>query len=189
MGDPVNLSPHFTLAELTRSNRALVMKLDNTPGPAALANLKRLCVELGEPVRAQFGPLYVSSGYRSPALNGQTPGASATSAHPDGRAMDVTPAREHTPADLIAIVQWVAASDLPFDQVIYECVPQRDRVARWVHLGIAAEGRAPRRQALMTFDGRAYAPFDVSRLGPDGGPIVTATAARAVEKIARGRRR
>lgn len=184
----MNLSPNFTLAELTRSQRALVMKLDNTPPPHAVANLERLCVELAEPVRAQFGPLYVSSGYRSLALNGQTPGASTTSAHPDGRAMDATPAREHTPGDLIAMVQWVAESDLPFDQVIYECVPQRDRVARWVHLGIAKPGHTPRRQPLMTFDGRAYAAFDASRLGPDGGPLVTEAVAKVAAKIARGRR-
>lgn len=156
----MNLSPHFALADLTRSTRAVAKGIPNEPGERETANLRRLCLTLGEPVRAQFGALCVSSGYRSPFLNGQTPGASATSAHPDGRAMDVTPVGAHSPADLVAMVEWVRASALPWDQCIYECIPQRDRVSRWVHLGIAMDGHAPRRQALMTFDGKAYAAFD-----------------------------
>ena len=164
------LSPHFTLAELCRSERAAALKLDNTPPAGAVANLRRLCLEVLEPVRDQFGAYRVTSGYRSPTLNGQTPGSSKTSAHPDGRAADGQPDSVRVPADLIDVVRWVVASKLPFDQVIYESVKDRyDAVHRWVHLGIAALGAAPRRQALMTFDAKKYLPFDVKKIDLTSG--------------------
>lgn len=165
----VYLSPHFTLGELCHSDRAVALGIDNAAPPAQVTNLARLATTLLEPVREQFGPWSVSSAYRSPALNGATPGASTTSAHPDGRAADGVPLARHTPADLVRVVDWVRHSTLPFDQVIYEAIPGRDYVSRWVHLGISATGHAPRWQALMTFDGKVYAPFDARRIDPVTG--------------------
>jgi uncharacterized protein YcbK (DUF882 family) len=72
------LSTHFTLEELTSSQWAARNGVDNTPGPAELANLKRLAQAL-EVVRYTLGsPVLVSSGYRSPTVNRMIGGASSS---------------------------------------------------------------------------------------------------------------
>ena len=77
-----NLTPHFTRAELN---------YDAAPSMAIRAHLERLAAFL-EDVRATLGvPLRITSGYRSPATNANTAGASATSQHMDGTAADVVP--------------------------------------------------------------------------------------------------
>ncbi len=47
----MNLTPHFTLAELTRTGSGLL----NEPGTAHIENLRALCEELLEPLRAALG--------------------------------------------------------------------------------------------------------------------------------------
>ncbi len=81
------LSPHFTLAELTRTGTGL----PNTPNSTEKANLKALAAGILEPIRAEFGkPLIVNSGFRSEAVNAQV-GGSSTSQHRTGDAADVKP--------------------------------------------------------------------------------------------------
>jgi hypothetical protein len=47
------------------------------------------------------------------------------------------------------MVEWVAESDLPFDQVIYE--------GTWMHVGLLKEGvMTPRKQVLMAFGGQYF---------------------------------
>lgn len=129
----MNLSPHFTLAELTDSQTATRRSIDNRPGPDALANLRRVA-DLLEQIRALAGgPITVSSGYRCPALNAAVGGA-ANSAHQVGLAADIT-APVLTPRALALLIR---ESGIEFDQLIYE--------GTWVHVGLSAG--APRRQVL-----------------------------------------
>jgi hypothetical protein len=59
------LSPNFDLPEFQK----------NDPIPdACLPILTRLAKEILEPVRAQFGPLIITSGYRSPEANAEAHG-------------------------------------------------------------------------------------------------------------------
>ena len=138
----MNLSPHFTLQELTDSPSAAKAGIDNTPGPDALANLQRLC-QLLESVRSLVGaPLIISSGYRCPALN-QLIGGVETSAHVRGLAADFS-VRGLSPRQ---VVQLIVGSDLVFDQLILE-------FDRWVHLAISEQ--AARRQVLTLRKGTGY---------------------------------
>lgn len=134
----MKLSNNFTLEELTVSQTAARRGISNAPPPDAIEELARLAAVL-EQVRFMLGgkPIIVSSGYRSPELNAAV-GGSATSAHMSGRAVDFT-----CPAfgDPWAIVNGLRDTRLPYDQLIYE-------FDSWVHLGIAPEGTAPRRQVL-----------------------------------------
>ena len=58
------LSPFFSLDEMTRSQTALRLGLDNTPPAEAIAELRRLCANLLEPARLLLGvPLHVDGGY------------------------------------------------------------------------------------------------------------------------------
>lgn len=127
------LSLHFSLAELTDSQTAVRRGIDNTPAPDIVGNLARVAAVL-ERVRALVGgPIVVSSGYRSPAVN-KAVGGSASSAHVHGLAADITspildPKR-------LAIV--IRDGGIEFDQLIYE--------GTWVHIGLSAG--APRKEVL-----------------------------------------
>ena len=119
----MQLSPHFTLAEMVVSQTASRLGLDNTPPPAVIAALRGLCLNLLEPVRAHFGrPVIVSSGYRAPAVN-KACGGSATSQHRFGQAADFTVPGVAN----LELCQWIQRN-LKYDQLIYEFGP-----SGWVH--------------------------------------------------------
>lgn len=140
----MQLSEHFSLDELMRSQVALRTGLDNVPNNEQVAHLQRLCELLLEPTRlilaARFDrpvPLHIDSGFRSPLVNAAT-GGSINSAHMDGRAGDVIP---HGVPVLDAF-NALRDTDLPYDQMIFEC-------ATWIHLALPAPGVAPRREAEL----------------------------------------
>ncbi|WP_166359359.1 D-Ala-D-Ala carboxypeptidase family metallohydrolase [Pseudomonas akapageensis] len=138
----MNLTPFFTLGELTVSETASRLGIENTPDPEVMKNLYRLATFL-EDVRALAGgPVLVSSGYRSPALN-KVIGGSARSAHMSGLAADFN-VPGFAPYKLAALI---AASQLAFDQLILE-------FDAWVHLGLALD--KPRRQVLTIRKGTGY---------------------------------
>nr|WP_314607322.1 D-Ala-D-Ala carboxypeptidase family metallohydrolase [uncultured Janthinobacterium sp.] len=129
----MNLSPHFSLAELVASQVATRKGIDNTPAAAVVANLTRLAALL-EQVRALVGaPIAISSGYRSPALN-KAVGGAANSAHVLGLAADISTPKLAPKALALLIRQ----SGIAFDQLIYE--------GTWVHIALATG--ALRRQVL-----------------------------------------
>lgn len=164
-----HLSEHFTLADLTRSARAKTLGVSNNPDAEQIANLRRLCALL-EVIHEHVGSWYVTSGFRCAALNGQTPGSSRTSAHQLGLAADGVPICQWHPGTLADIIAWARDADLPYDQIIYEAVPGRDaKLSIWVHVGIAPEGRIPRRAALVTWDGKRYLPFDPAIIDRETG--------------------
>ncbi len=135
----MNLSPNFSLDELTASQTATRQGIDNTPSPAVRANLVRVANML-EQVRALVdAPIRVSSGYRSPALN-QAIGGASNSAHVLGLAADITAAGISPKQLAIAIRD----AGLDFDQVIWE--------GTWVHLGLSV-GKARKQVLTATFTG------------------------------------
>lgn len=147
----LGLSLHFTLAEMIRTSHRYI---DNTPTPDDIDRMTILCVDFLEHVRNQFGPLWVTSGFRCRQLN-MAIGGSKTSAHMYGCAADFVPLYKQAG---IEIVDWIVdESGLPFDQVIDEY----SSTANWIHLGIVRPigNRTPRRQAL-TMRGGKYTPFD-----------------------------
>lgn len=131
----MRISTHFTLEELERSQTAARLGIANAVGPDQLDQLDDLCHTLLEPLREQLGPIHVTSGYRSPALNKQVGGA-ARSAHMDGRAADIV-APGWTPLEVCEH----ALRLVGVDKVIHE-------FGRWCHLQTAKLGKPPRRQAF-----------------------------------------
>lgn len=138
MSPTTNLSDHFTLGEFLASQTAARYGIDNTPTPEVFANLKKTAY-LMEQVRALLGgPIFVSSGYRSPDVN-HAIGGSSTSAHMFGQACDFTCPSAGSPLD---ICRKIEESDLQYDQLIREF----DAFGGgWVHI---AWRDNPRRQAL-----------------------------------------
>lgn len=145
----VQLSPHFRLSELLVSNTAKSKGLDNDPSPEVLANLKALCENVLEPLRAKLGPIKINSGYRSDPVN-KAVGGSTTSAHSYGLAADL-----HPPKGCKAMMQAILASGVALDQVIYE--------RTWVHVGyLHPKSKSQRGEALSMFvvNGKTtYEPF------------------------------
>jgi zinc D-Ala-D-Ala carboxypeptidase len=132
----MNISEHFTLEELSFSEAAARLGLDNTPGPVVITNLG-LVAAVMEGIRTLLGdgPV-VHSGYRSAEVN-QAVGGVATSAHCHGLACDFVCPGFGTPAEVALAV---LKSGIEYDQLILEY--------GWVHVGLAQDGKQPRRQAL-----------------------------------------
>ncbi len=128
----MNLSEHFTLRELVKSQTAARMGIDNTPDSFALAYLDRLCRDILEPVREHYGVAFSpSSGYRSPELC-EAIGSSRKSQHAKGQAADF----EVPGIDNLVLAEWVK-ENLKFDQLILECYMPGNPNSGWVHCSIA----------------------------------------------------
>jgi putative chitinase len=130
----MNLSPHFTLEELTITDHR---ELENTPNETEFANLKRLA-EFLETVKTVLGgkPIMVNSAFRSKAVNDAV-GSKDTSQHRIGCAADIR-VPGITPDE---VVKAIIASGIGYDQVIRE-------FDRWTHISIPNAG-TPRKQALI----------------------------------------
>lgn len=116
---------YFTIEELCHSVTARHRDIDNTPSPEVVRNLTALVDNILDPLRCAWGrPITVSSGYRSPILNGVIGGAPC-SQHITGHAADITAG---DPADNRRLITMIRDMKLPYDQLIDE------RNARWVHV-------------------------------------------------------
>lgn len=136
----MKLSEHFTLDELTISESADRLGLDNTPTNEALMNLKRLAAFL-EQVRAALGkPIKINSAYRAPAVN-KAVGGSTTSQHCFGCAADIR-VNGMTPDQ---VVRAIIAAKLPYDQIIRE-------FDRWTHVSIPNTPETKRRGMALIID-------------------------------------
>ena len=86
----MKISKYLSLAEVIRSESAKRAGISNMPTEEHLENFKILAKEVFEPIREHFNvPIHISSGYRSKALNKITKGASLTSDHCYGKAIDI----------------------------------------------------------------------------------------------------
>lgn len=84
------LSKNFTYDELTKSNTASRLKINNSPDDEAKTKLKKLANDVLQPIRDVYGkPIKVSSGYRCLKLNEKVGGA-VNSQHTKGEAADIT---------------------------------------------------------------------------------------------------
>jgi zinc D-Ala-D-Ala carboxypeptidase len=109
------LSRHFTLSEMWASQTAVRNHVSNAPPHEFELNLEEVCNQLLEPIRAQFGPLHVDSGFRGQRLNSILNGSATHSAHMFGLAADINPLTSGVTRK--QIVDWVIGN-LKFDQVI-----------------------------------------------------------------------
>ena len=135
----MNLTPHFTLEELTASETAERNGWDNSPNDQELANLTRLADFL-EQVKVVLGgkPIMISSGLRTKKVNDAV-GSRDTSQHRIGCAADFR-VPGMTPDE---VVRKIVASGIGYDQVLRE-------FDRWTHISIPnTVDTAPRRQALI----------------------------------------
>lgn len=124
----MKLSYNFTLAELTKSEVAIRRAIDNTPSLAIIDNLQALVDNILQPVRNALGPVIVTSGYRSPAVNVAV-GGSPTSDHCLGMAADI----EIVNLDNKVLAQYVR-DNFKFTQLILEFYIDGQPNSGWVHV-------------------------------------------------------
>lgn len=118
---PIFGAPNFTYEEFLRSDTAQREGIQNIPDKDCVwCNMEYLAREVLQPVRDKFGPIRVTSGYRSAALNKVIPGSSATSHHCSGSAADIEPVRKDVSLrDIFSFI----ATELPFTELIAENLP------------------------------------------------------------------
>jgi hypothetical protein len=130
---------YFTIPELTRSDTARWLGIDNTPPPDAVKALHELVDKVLDPLREAWGgPIRVNSGYRCPELN-KAVGGTPTSQHQLGEAADITAGSRSANRLLLAMIKRL---NLPYDQLIDE------KGCRWIHV---SHRRGHNRRLFMKF--------------------------------------
>lgn len=129
---------YFTIEELTRSTVAAARGIPNVPGENEREALEVLVLALLDPLREIWGkPIYVNSGYRSPALN-KAVGGVANSQHMKGQAADITTGNTASNRKLFALIR---DGGFDFDQLIDEAD------GTWIHVSYVSPSEN-RRQVL-----------------------------------------
>lgn len=138
----MQLSQHFTLEEMIKSQTASRKGIDNTPTPEVIENLKLLCEHVLEYIRVRFGkPITVNSGYRGPKLN-KAIGGAKNSQHMTGQAADI----EIVGIDNKTLFNWIR-DNMEFDQLILEYYKEGIPDSGWVHVSWNSAGN--RKQTLQ----------------------------------------
>ncbi len=134
----MNLTPHFTLDELVRSDTATRLRIDNDPPASILQNL-RATAQMLERIRAALStaagrpvPIRVTSGYRSLALNRALRSGDGSD-HVQGLAVDWVAPSFGTPFEIANILA-ARVDELQIGQVIHE-------FGRWIHTGVPRPSR------------------------------------------------
>ena len=139
----INLSEHFTLAELCKTS----VKKQNVPNEAQVENLKRLCGWLEE-LRRRWNNLYgegndpiiINSGFRSPEVN-RAVGGAAGSNHLTGCAADIRVYGMEQAIRYACIL--LDISDIEqedFDELIIE----KKGNSLWIHFAVRPSGNRRR---------------------------------------------
>lgn len=125
----MNLTTNFSLHELTKSETALRLNLDNTPDKAAIASLKLLCEKVLQPVRDHYQKgVKCNSAFRSAESNAAV-GGSRTSDHCKGQAADI----EIPGVPNAELAQWIM-DNLEYTQLILEFYTSGIPDSGWVHV-------------------------------------------------------
>ena len=145
----MKLSPHFTLEELIASNKAVALRIDNTP-PADVLRRLQGTAEMLERIRSTVGrPIVVSSGYRCPQLN-HAVGGVTSSDHVTGQAADIAAPAFGTPYQLARLLAPLV-STLGIGQLILEGVKGK----QWVHVSTRIPDKVINRILTITDAGAA----------------------------------
>jgi len=108
-----------------------------------IVKLKELCNKILQPVRNHFGPVTVTSGFRSPELCVKI-GSSLNSQHAEGMAADF----EVAGVDNADLAYWIKDNLEDWDQMILEFYTLGEPNSGWVHCSYSDK---PRKQFLRAF--------------------------------------
>jgi zinc D-Ala-D-Ala carboxypeptidase len=132
----MNLSKNLSLAEVTKSATAKRRGIANEPTIEHLENLKAVAENIFQPIREEFMcPIFVSSGYRSEALNQAIGGV---------KPLSIVKVRLDLDADVYGVITnadifHFALDRLDFDQLIWEF--GTDENPDWVHISFNKDSK------------------------------------------------
>ena len=125
----MNLTTNFTLSEMTKSDTALRLGIDNEPDEQQLSALTVLCEKVLQPVRDYYGMgVKVNSALRTLPVN-RAIGSSDNSHHVRGMAADI----EIPGIANAELAEWIV-ENLEFTQVILEFYTPGVPDSGWVHV-------------------------------------------------------
>ena len=134
----------FSISEMTKSDTARRLGIDNTPSDSIKNNLTLFINTVLDPIREDWGsPIIVSSGYRCPELN-KAVGGVKTSGHLYGYCADL-----QVKGDLRKfsnfVIEWMKEHQMKYDQIIWE----KSGNVTWLHFcWIGKDGK----QRMKCFD-------------------------------------
>jgi hypothetical protein len=136
----MKLSKNFTLEELVFSITANNHGINNTPNAEAKTCLKRLAVEVLQPIRDAWGqPIVISSGYRCAKLNTAVGGVK-NSQHLLGQAADIKAADPKKNGELFRLIkQMIKDGRINVGQLIWEYGTKTN--PKWVHVSLPRVGK------------------------------------------------
>ena len=116
----MKLSKNFSLSEFEQSSTANKLHISNKIPEDFIPNVQQLVDNVLQPVRSNFGPVIVTSGYRCALLN-EVVGGSKTSEHLEAKAADFIVVGVSNKE----IAEWIR-DNCEFNQLILE-------YNKWVH--------------------------------------------------------
>ncbi len=129
----------LSYSEAIYSNTAIAHGIDNRPNAAQYKRLVYTYENLYAPLCEHFGfKLPINSFFRSEQLNNVVPGASSTSEHTKGGALDIDMKRSPEKLTNNQLFEYVRKNRV-FDQLIFES-PDKNNVPGWVHMSIRPTG-------------------------------------------------
>ncbi|MBK8946455.1 MAG: hypothetical protein IPM32_14460 [Ignavibacteriae bacterium] len=123
----IQLSEHFYLSEFHKSQTAVRLNIKNIPNQQHINNMKLLCRNVLEPIRAYYNkPIIITSGFRSKELNSRI-GGSFNSKHCQGKAADFIIPGFDVEDVFYKIIYLANAGRFKYDQLILE-------FSEWIHI-------------------------------------------------------
>lgn len=144
------VSKNISYKEATRSSTAKRLGIDNTPDAEQFSNMIHVAENVFQPLREHFGvPIYISSFFRSEALN-RAIGGSSSSSHMKGEAIDLD-------ADVFGkisngVIFNYIKDNLEFDQLIWEFGDGKN--PDWVHVSLSKENNRGQILVAKRVDGK-----------------------------------
>jgi len=124
-------APNFYYYEFVKSETATRLNIPNTPIEHHWVAIEKLAKYVLQPVRNEFGPIRITSGYRSPELCVKI-GSSIHSNHAKGQAADFEPySKDIKMIDIISFIY----DKLPYRELIAEYFPDG-----WIHCAYREDG-------------------------------------------------
>ncbi|MBR1388734.1 MAG: peptidase M15 [Prevotella sp.] len=137
------ITPHFSYEEMTRSAWAERHHVSNEPDCLQLAAMENLARELLEPLRSQFGPIRINSGFRSQRVNEGVHGV-GNSKHLTGEAVDIYLPSEEVGRAYFRFIK----EHINFDQLLFE---YHHSGAMWIHCSVCLDKRENRHQCFPNY--------------------------------------
>jgi len=124
------ISENISYKEATYSETAKRLGISNKPKKEHIENMELIAEKIFQPLRKWVDhPIRINSFYRSEELNSRINGASSTSDHLTGLAIDITSMGKKTNLEMLHYIK----DHLDFDILINE-YPNEEGEPKWIHV-------------------------------------------------------